>query len=70
MIKQSKEEYLAMGDIYLQAIDYFAEAYDADNFLANSAYRQLNFYAGLDNYADERLGDLFVDAFYGNLKFL
>ena len=61
MIKQSKEEYLAMGDIYLQAIDYFAEAYEADNFLANSAYRQLNFYAGLDNYEDERLGDLFVD---------
>ena len=61
MIKQSKEEYLAMGDIYLQAIDYFAEAYDADNFLANSAYRQLNIYAGLDNYEDERLGDLFVD---------
>ena len=61
MIKQSKEDYLAMGDIYLQAIDYFAEAYDAGNFLASSAYRQLNFYAGLDNYEDERLGDLFVD---------
>jgi hypothetical protein len=61
MIKASKEEYTAMGDIYLEAIDYFAEAYEAGNFLAGSAYRQLNFYAGLDNYKDERLGDLFTE---------
>ena len=61
MIKKSREEYLAMGEIYLQAIEYFAEAYEAGNFLAQSAYRQLNFYAGLDNYTDDRLGDLIVD---------
>ena len=60
MIKKSKEDYAAMGNIYLEAIDYFAEAYEAGNFLAGSAYRQLNFYAGLDNYKDERLGDLFT----------
>jgi hypothetical protein len=34
MIKASKEEYTAMGDIYLEAIEYFTEAYEADNFLA------------------------------------
>ena len=61
MIKKSTEEYVAMGEIYLQAIEYFAEAYDADNFLAKAAYRQLNFYKGLDKYENEKLGDLLVD---------
>ena len=61
MINNSRVEYEAMGQIYLDAIDYFAEAYDAENFLAKAAYRQLNFYAGLDKYKEERLGDLFVD---------
>ena len=44
MIKESYDEYVAMGEIYLDAIEYFAMAYDADDFLAQSAYRQLNFY--------------------------
>ena len=61
MIQQSKNEYLAMGEIYMQAIDYFAEAYEAGDFLAESAYRQLNVYAGVDLYADDRLGDLFIE---------
>ena len=61
MIKNSRTEYEAMGQTYLDAIDYFAEAYDAGNFLAEAAYRQLNFYAGLDKYKETRLGDLFVD---------
>ena len=61
MIENSRTEYEAMGEIYLDAIDYFVEAYDAENFLAEAAYRQLNFYAGLDKYKETRLGDLFVD---------
>ena len=81
MIEQSRGEYEAMGEIYLDAIEYFAEAYDAGNFLAEAAYRQLNFYAGLDKYKETRLGDLFVDGvlkktdlatlfFEGNAKIL
>ena len=61
MIEQSYNEYVAMGEIYLQAIDYFIEAYDAGHFLAESAFRQLNFYNGLDEREDERLGDVFYD---------
>ena len=61
MIKKSLEEYRAMGEIYLQAIEYFAEAYGEDNFLTIAAYRQLNFYTGLDNYDEDKLGDLIVD---------
>ena len=61
MLQKSKDEYIAMGDIYLEAIEYFAEAYDAGNFLAESAYRQLNIYAGLDVYKDDRIGDLFIE---------
>ena len=56
MIAQSRAEYEAMGEIYLDAIDYFAEAYDAGNFLADAAYRQLNFYAGLDKYKETKIG--------------
>ena len=65
MIEASRTEYLEMGDIYLQAIDYFTEAYDSENFFADAAYRQLNFYAGVDKYPDEGLGDLFT---YGVLR--
>ena len=65
MIESSREEYLEMGDVYIQAIDYFTEAYDSGDFLAESAYRQLNFYAGFDKYPDEGLGDLFT---YGILR--
>ena len=61
MIEQSRNEYLAMGEIYLEAIEYFTEAYDAEDFLALAAYRQLNFYNGMDKYKVDRLGDLFVD---------
>ena len=61
MIEQTREEYHAMGAIYLDAIDYFAEAYEAGNFLTDAAYRQLNFYSGMDKYEEDRLGDLFVD---------
>ena len=62
MIKKSREEYLAMGEIYLQAIEYFMGAYDAGNFLADSAYRQLNFYSGMDKHQNQKLGDVFVGA--------
>ena len=61
MIKKSKDEYLAMGRIYLDAVDYFAQAYDAGNFLAESAYRQLNFYTGLDDFDDDKLGHIFAN---------
>ncbi|MBQ2377823.1 MAG: hypothetical protein II297_05410, partial [Clostridia bacterium] len=60
MIEQSRLEYLGMGKIYLEAIKYFAKAYKADNFLAKSAYRQLNFYTGLDDYGTKRLGEIMV----------
>ena len=50
-----------MGETYLQAVEYFMEAYDAGSFLAESAYRQLNFYSGLDMYVNDLLGDLFVE---------
>ena len=59
MIKQSYAEYLEMGNIYSSAIDYFVKAYNAEDFLAKSVYRQLNFYSGLDEHDDERLGDIF-----------
>ena len=58
MIEESYEEYVALGKTYLKAIEYFVEAYDADHFLAVSAYRQLNFYNGFDGHEDERLGDV------------
>ena len=59
MIAQSLAEYEKIGNIYLEAIDYFVKAYNAGDFLAISAYRQLNLYAGLDEHEDERLGDIF-----------
>ena len=60
MIAQTRKDYEKLGEIYLNAIDYFAEAYDAEDFLATAAYRQLNFYAGMDKYTKVKLGDLFL----------
>ena len=70
LIKQSYDEYVAMGEIYLQAIEYFIEVYDAGDYLAESAYRQLNFYNvvsdgipedKIPDFEGERLGDIFYD---------
>ena len=70
LIKQSYDEYVAMGEIYLQAIEYFIEAYDAGDYLAESACRQLNFYNvvsdgipedKIPDFEGERLGDIFYD---------
>lgn len=60
MIKKSRDEYVEMGELYLDAIDYWKTAYKANNFLANSAYRQLNFYTGVDGYKDVKLGDVLL----------
>lgn len=70
MIKQSYQEYAAMSQVYLTAVEYFAEAYDADSFLAKSAYRQLNFYTSvtdpelgiqIPSFDGEKLGDIFYE---------
>ena len=68
MIAESYQEYLKMGENYLEAIDYFKKAYAADNYLAKLAYRQLNFYnvvtEGVEEIPDfegERIGDIFLD---------
>ena len=70
MIKQSYDEYVAMGKIYLDAINYFVEAYDAGNYLAEAAFRQLNFYNivskgipedEIPTFEGERLGDIFYE---------
>ena len=61
MIKQSYDEYIEMGSVYLEAINYFIEAYEAGHYLAKSAYRQLNFYAIEEDYDGEKLGDIFLD---------
>ena len=61
MIAATRKDYEKFGEIYLNAIDYFAEAYDAEDFLATAAYRQLNFYAGMDKYTKVKLGDLFLE---------
>ena len=70
MVKKSYDEYVAMGEIYVEAIEYFAEAYEAKNFLAQVAYRQLNFYTSVTEeglgieipYFDgELLGDIFLE---------
>ena len=60
LINNSRAEYLEMGEIYSEAIEYFATAYAKGDFLAQSAYRQLNLYRGIDDYEEEPLGDLFV----------
>ena len=68
MIKQSYAEYVAMGENYDIAIEYFAAAYNAGHYLSNIANRQLNFYnivtEGIEEIPDfegERLGDIFLD---------
>ncbi|MBR6548085.1 MAG: hypothetical protein IKT68_00940 [Clostridia bacterium] len=71
MLKQSYAEYEKLGNTYLQAIDYFTKAYDADHFLAKSAYRQLNFYCvktdpqlpkeKMTRFEGELLGDIFYN---------
>ena len=60
MISASYAEYIAMGTIYLDAIRYFKTAYLNNNSHAKMAYRQLNFYIGLDDREGEKLGDIFV----------
>ena len=60
MIAASREEYEYMAGYYLDAINYWKTALKAGDFLANSAFRQLNFYTGLDDYKGELLGDLLV----------
>ena len=70
MIDQSRQEYLKMGENYRAAIKYFMTAYDADDFLAQSAYRQLNFYTvvteglpakDIPAFEGKRLGDIFYE---------
>ena len=68
MIKQSYQEYLALGDNYLVAIDYFNRALDAGHYLTEIAHRQLNFYnvvtEGITDEPDfegERIGDIFYN---------
>ena len=70
MLKQSYDEYVAMGQIYLDAINYFVEAYDAGDYLADAAFRQLNFYNivskgipedEIPTFEGERLGDIFYE---------
>ena len=75
MIQKSYEEYVAIGKIYKEALAYFAGAYDAGDFLAEMAYRQLNFYTvetqegiGLEvpDFEGEHLGDIFYDGISAN----
>ena len=68
MIKDSYSDYLALGDNYLTAIEYFNEAYDAGNYLAEIAHRQLNFYnvvteGNLEkpDFEGMHLGDIFYE---------
>ena len=67
MIAQSLAEYVAMGENYLTAIEYFSNAYNAGNYLADIAFRQLNFYnvvtVGIEDqpsFEGERIGDIFI----------
>ena len=68
MLEKSRVEYREMGEIYLKAVDYFREAYDAGDFLAESAYRQLNLYtvktvgiSEIPSFEEELLGDIFYN---------
>ena len=68
MLKDSLEEYEEMCEEYEKVIEYFIEAYDAEYFLAEIAYRQLNLYTiktiGIDkkpSFEGELLGDIFYD---------
>ena len=69
MIKKSKDYYLEMGEVYLDAIKYWKEAYEAEYYIAESVYRQLNFYnivsedvpaEDIPVFEGERLGDIFL----------
>ena len=67
MIEQSMAEYRAMGENYLEAIDYFVSAYNDGSYLADIAYRQLNFYnvvtediEDIPEFEGERIGDIFL----------
>ena len=67
MIKQSREEYRAMGENYLAAIEYFKKAYNAGSYLTTVAFRQLNFYnvvtEGIEDipeFEGEHIGDIFL----------
>ena len=71
MIKKSYDDYVKMSKIYMQAVDYFAEAYDAGHFLTEAAYRQLNLYTSITDPAlgikipsfdGELLGDIFYES--------
>ena len=68
MLKESLEEYKKMGKEYEKVIEYFNEAYDAEHFLAQIAYRQLNLYTiktiGVEkkpSFEGELLGDIFYE---------
>lgn len=70
MIEQSFNEYVEIGEVYRKAIEYFVEAYDEGHFLAECAYRQLNFYTSITDedlgieipdFDGEPLGDVFYD---------
>ena len=66
MIDDSRDEYIELGEIYSEAIDYFANAYAEGDFLAEAAYRQLNLYKGFDGHEEEPLGDLFAEEYLSN----
>ena len=70
MIKKSYDEYVEKGEVYLTAIKYFANAYDEGHFMAEIAFRQLNFYViesvgipedEIPDFEGELLGDIFLD---------
>ena len=68
MIAQSLSEYEKMGANYLTAIEYFNNAYDSGNYLAQIAHRQLNFYnvvtegsPEIPDFEGKLLGDIFYE---------
>ena len=70
MIKESYDEYVKTSKVYMQAVNYFAEAYDAGHFLSEAAYRQLNLYTSITDptlgikipsFDGEKLGDIFYE---------
>ena len=70
LIKQSMAEYMAMGENYLSAIDYFNKALDAGHYLAEIAHRQLNFYNVVTEGIKEEPsfeGELIGDIFYNGI---
>ena len=57
MVAKSRKSYQQVGNTYLTAINYMIEAYYAGSFLADCAYRQLEFY--YDDDSKMTLGSLF-----------